>query len=171
MEPPASIKVQKRRRGDEDEDISAPVDREERSLMDKAIDKGKKKFSVALIRQAVSCAWEDHDIARLIILIAKERQLSNEKTFQLVQSGGVCTPVVLSTLADEDYMISATQMIGAMYDQAEFVDQFIEVRGDDVANACEHAHESVLSKVAEEMRTRESCVVTSLMYRAVHRGA
>ena len=130
MEPPASIKVQKRRRDDEDEDISAPVVREERSLMDKAIDKGKKKFSVSLIRQAVSCAWEDHDIARLIILIAKERQLSNEKTFQLVQSGGVCTPVVLSTLADEDYMISATQMIGAMYDQAEFVDQFIEVIGD-----------------------------------------
>lgn len=128
-------KIHKRRRvnNDEDNHIDHEVDGaslnddEESRLKKKAAEKVKKNFSVALVGHAVSCDWEDHDLARLVILISKERQLNSKKTLQLLQRCSICTPVVLTTLQDADFEFSCTEMIGAMYDQAQHVDRFIQV--------------------------------------------
>ena len=130
MDAHASKKIQKRRRDDEDDDKSGPVDDDVARLKNKAVEKANKRFSVSLIMQAISCDWEDHDLARLVLLICKERELTDQKTLSLLQSCGICTPVVLTTLTDEGFNFSATEMIGAMYDQAQHVDRFIEVIGD-----------------------------------------
>ena len=100
---------------------------EDQRLKGKFAEKSNKKFSIALVKYAVSCEWEEHDLARLVFLILKERQLNTKKTLRLLQSCGICTPTVFSTLRDADVEFSCTEIIGHLYDQAQHVDRFIQV--------------------------------------------
>jgi hypothetical protein len=86
-----------------------------------------KSFSIALIGHAKDSNWEDHEIARLVLLIARERQLTPKKTIKFLASCSICNPVVLSRLGDEGLSFDASQIIIAMYDQARHIDGFIEV--------------------------------------------
>eukprot|EP00596_Hydrurales_sp_CCMP1899_P005562 CAMPEP_0119049646 /NCGR_PEP_ID=MMETSP1177-20130426/65715_1 /TAXON_ID=2985 /ORGANISM="Ochromonas sp, Strain CCMP1899" /LENGTH=418 /DNA_ID=CAMNT_0007027139 /DNA_START=83 /DNA_END=1336 /DNA_ORIENTATION=- len=96
-------------------------------------DKGKvkacKKFSIALIRQAVTSGWEDHEIANLLLLIYKELELDNLKLLKFLQKCNVCTPIVLQCLVDSDINFSSSQIITAMFDQTDDTDSFIKAIG------------------------------------------
>jgi hypothetical protein len=96
-------------------------------------DKGKvkacKKFSIALIRQAVTSGWEDHEIANLLLLIFKELELDNLKLLKFLQKCNVCTPIVLQCLVDSDINFSSSQIITAMFDQTDDTDSFIKAIG------------------------------------------
>jgi hypothetical protein len=100
---------------------------EEMAHKRRALMKAQKKFSIALVEEAKENDWEEHEIARLVILISKVRELNAVKTLKLLQRCEVCTPIVLATLSDSDFEISSSQLIGALYDQAGHVDKFIEV--------------------------------------------
>lgn len=131
-------KIQKRERDhdddeeDENPDGSQPDSCEEDEkarAKNKTILRAQKKFSMALIQQAVECEWEEHEIARLVLLITKERGLDSQKTLKLLQRCQVCTPIVLTSLAEaeDSFEFSSSQLIGALYDQAGHVDKFIQV--------------------------------------------
>jgi hypothetical protein len=114
---------------DDDERSSNPLEDEDEEMAHKrrALMKAQKKFSIALVEEAKENDWEEHEIARLVILISKVRELNAVKTLKLLQRCEVCTPIVLATLSDSDFEISSSQLIGALYDQAGHVDKFIEV--------------------------------------------
>ena len=122
-----------RANSDDEDNINAKfcddnlADDEEQRLKGKAAEKSNKKFSIALVKFAVSCEWEEHVLARLVFLILKERQLNSKKTLRLLQSCSICTPTVFSTLRDADVEFSCTEIIGHLYDQAQHVDRFIQV--------------------------------------------
>ena len=107
-------KIFKRQRAnsDDEDNINAKccddnlADDEEQRLKGKAAEKSNKKFSIALVKFAVSCEWEEHDLARLVFLILKERQLNSKKTLRLLQSFSICTLTVFSTLRDADVEFS-----------------------------------------------------------------
>jgi hypothetical protein len=133
-----SKKILKRRRDDDDDDDDDVEDIRETdeavetvedatAMKARIVAKANKKFSMALIERSKELEWEEHDIARLVLLISKERELDSNKILKLLQRGEVCTPIVLATLADEDYVFSSSQLIGALYDQAGHVDKFIQV--------------------------------------------
>lgn len=133
-----SKKIHKRQRDDDDDDedeneVLIENDEAVETVEDAAavkariVAKAEKKFSMALIERSKELEWEEHDIARLVLLISKERELDSNKTLKLLQRCEVCTPIVLATLADEDYVFSSSQLIGALYDQAGHVDKFIQV--------------------------------------------
>lgn len=116
---------------DDDERSSDPLETEdedeEMAQKRRALMKAQKTFSIALVEEAKENDWEEHEIARLVILISKVRELNAVKTLKLLQRCEVCTPIVLATLSDSDFEISSSQLIGALYDQAGHVDKFIEV--------------------------------------------
>ena len=133
-------KIHKRRRVDdedeEEEDHNDPLESEalegnELASKKRVVARAQKRFSIALIQQAKDHDWEDHEIARLIILRSKERELDTEKTLKLVHRCEVCTPVVLATLSDqEDFEFSSSQLIGSLYDQSRNVENFTQTIGD-----------------------------------------
>ena len=116
---------------DDDERSGDPLEAddedEEMAHKRRALMKAQKKFSIALVEEAKENDWEEHEIARLVILISKVRELNAVKTLKLLQRCEVCTPIVLATLSDSEFEISSSQLIGALYDQAGHVDKFIEV--------------------------------------------
>ena len=116
---------------DDDERSSDPLkvecEDEEMAHKRRTLMKAQKKFSIALVEEAKENEWEEHEIARLVILISKVRELTPVKALKLLQRCQVCTPIVLATLSDSDFEISSAQLIGALYDQAGHVDRFIEV--------------------------------------------
>jgi hypothetical protein len=116
---------------DDDEKSGDPLEAddedEEMAYKRRALMKAQKKFSIALVEEAKENDWEEHEIARLVILISKVRELNAVKTLKLLQRCEVCTPIVLATLSDSEFEISSSQLIGALYDQAGHVDKFIEV--------------------------------------------
>lgn len=133
-------KIHKRRRVDDDEeeeedhiDLMESETLEDKQLASKkrAVARGLKRFSISLIQQAKDHDWEDHEIARLITLISKERELDADKTLKLVHRCEVCTPMVLATLADEEkFEFSSSQLIGSLYDQSRNVENFTQTIGD-----------------------------------------
>lgn len=144
MDDVVSKRIQKRQRVDDDDDHNDVDDDEKDQVVKESDDasetaedtaaakarivaKANKKFSMALIERSKEQEWEEHDIARLVLLISRERELDSNKTLKLLQRCEVCTPIVLATLADEDYEFSSAQLIGALYDQAGHVDKFIQV--------------------------------------------
>lgn len=142
-------KIQKRQRDDEDDDddeddvVKASEEALE-AIEDAATAKARivakayKKFSMALIERSKELEWEEHDIARLVLLITKERELDCNKTLKLIQRCEVCTPIILATLADEDFVFPSPQLIGALYDQAGHVDKFIQVIEDSLEQGLLH---------------------------------
>lgn len=96
---------------------------------EKAKFKACKKFSIALIRQAGATSWEEHEIASLVLLVAKELELDNLKTLKLLQKCNVCTPVVIQCLVDNDITFSPSQIINAILDQTDDTDSFIKAIG------------------------------------------
>jgi hypothetical protein len=106
--------------------VSSDIDHSKNKIKAKAC----KKFSIALISQAVRNDWEENELARLVLLIAEERQLNAQKTLQFLQSCNIISPVLLSFLADENFQWTSSQMISAMYDQAQHIDRYIEVIGE-----------------------------------------
>ena len=87
-------------------------------------------FSVALVEQAGQCLWEEHELARLVLLIAKGRDLSNKKTLKFLAECNICSPIVLAHLHDKGLSFTASSIIHAMYEQSGHVDRFIEMIGD-----------------------------------------
>lgn len=92
----------------------------------KAENQAVKRFAVALVHQAVANGWEDHELARLVLLVAKEREMSSKKTIKFLTECQICNPVVLARLADDGLAFDVPQIIHAMYNQAGHPDRFIE---------------------------------------------
>ena len=89
-----------------------------------------KTFSEALIAQAEQCDWEEHELARLVLLIAKERNLSDKKTLKFLAECNICKPIVLARLNDAGLTFTASSIIHAMHEHAGHVDRFIETIGE-----------------------------------------
>ena len=92
----------------------------------KAEDQAVKRFAMALVGQAVDGGWEDHELARLVLLVAKEREMTSKKTIKVLTDCRICNPVVLARLADDGLSFDVPQIIHAMYNQAGHPDRFIE---------------------------------------------
>lgn len=164
-------KIQKRQRDDDDddddEDDAVKANEEALEAAEDAatakariVAKAYKKFSMALIQRSKELEWEDHDIARLVLLITKERELDCNKTLKLMQRCEVCTPIILATLADEDYVFPSPQLIGALYDQAGHVDKFIQVIEDSL--------EQGLLNITDDGTIDAVCDLFVLLYTSVY---
>ena len=145
---------------------------EEMAYKRRTLMKAQKKFSIALIEEAKENDWEEHEIARLVILITKVRELTPVKTLKLLQRCEVCTPIVLATLSDSNFEISSAQLIGALYDQAGHVDKFIEVIEDsleqDLLNLTDP---NTIDAVRFFISTTSTfCIITALSAEASHIG-
>ena len=86
-----------------------------------------KQFSIALMAQAEQCSWEDHELARLVLLISKQRSLSSKKTLKFMAECNLCKPIVLALLRDEGLTFIASSIIHTMHEHAGHADRFIDM--------------------------------------------
>jgi hypothetical protein len=93
-------------------------------------DKLLRRFSAALISRALESSWDDEEVARLVVLIAQERELSTKKTLKLLRKCSICKPALLARLGDEGLAFTDQQIIGVVYEQCRGVDQFIDTMGE-----------------------------------------
>lgn len=113
-------KIKKRQRSPEEneeysmqqeEDAIIQAEEDNIKKKDKIKAKACKNFSIGLLTQAVILDWEEHEIARLVVLISKEREIKVSKILELLMSSGTCTPKILASLADEEIRFTSIQMI------------------------------------------------------------
>ncbi len=110
-------------------------DREETDVVD---DKGKDKqkikinrhFAYDLIESAFDMEWEDHEVANLIILIAKQLNFDNSKLIKCLEKTSSGSPGIIAILVDNGYEFTAQQLISLFLVGAGSVDKFIAFIGD-----------------------------------------
>jgi hypothetical protein len=100
-------------------------------------------FAFRLIAEAEGRSWEDHEIARLVVLISEVRNWSSEQILLFLVGSQVCKPIVLSCLFDFGVSFSGPCIVHAMHEQADHIERFI-----DAINDC--LEEGVLSTEDDE---------------------
>ena len=70
-----------------------------------------KLFGANLMKQALNNGWEDHEVARLLILISDELCFSGKSFYKFLLNAECSTPGVLSILVDEGITLTPAQLL------------------------------------------------------------
>jgi hypothetical protein len=91
-----------------------------------------KRFSADLVQLAMDSEWEDHELSRLIILIAKQLNFASKgsKVLKFLTQCQACKPIVLMSLLDEGIELTVSQIIYGIYGQAANVEAFTSTIGE-----------------------------------------
>jgi hypothetical protein len=86
-----------------------------------------KLFGSNLMKQAFQNEWEDHEIARLIMLIADELEFNTKSLYKFLANSECSTPGLLSILVDEGMIFTPAQLLSLVSNQIDSTNTFTSI--------------------------------------------
>lgn len=85
--------------------------------------KNNKNYSAELLHNAVSSGWEDHEVAKLIVLVSGSLEFSNKKLLRFLKKTTLMSPGVIACLQDSGIKIKADSVVTSLLDSAASPDR------------------------------------------------
>ena len=86
-----------------------------------------KLFGTNLLKQALNNDWEDHEVAKLIMLIADELQFTSKSLYKFLDKSECSTPGIISILIDEGMEFTSSQIVSLLANRSDSTNSFISI--------------------------------------------
>lgn len=104
--------------------------------------KNKKKqkkiessFSLSILNKAQSIGWEDHELARLFLLLTDTINLSNKKKLKFLKKTNLYNTEFLACLGDNGYILSSKDFLSILQSKAKNSNELIRILGENLEHS------------------------------------
>lgn len=94
---------------------------------EKRIKKIQQRFALNLLQNAQENSWEDHELARLFLLISNTINFSNKKRLKFLKKTQLYSTEFLACLGDEGIHLSTQDIISILQSNARNVNELIKI--------------------------------------------